>query len=174
MLCGKSVITWTRFLVFFHSSENPWQVTCFTSTECVEWMTLNTYILAAENKKILTMQLKKCLDVWFFYAVEVWKKQRTLKVNLLYRTLNNTFIRFLAFQRNLDAVWLTGPYMNSSKEILIENLTRSLDSFGIKALRVVCALETLAWVQQTPQCMHAAWQQQNYMHVTAKLNTLWL
>lgn len=61
------------------------------------------------------------------------------------RSLSNTFIRFLAFQRNLDAVWLTGPYINSSKEILIENLTRRLDSFGIlKALRVVCALETLA------------------------------
>ena len=64
------------------------------------------------------------------------------------RSLNNTFKfsnLFLAFQRNLDAVWLTGPYINSSKEILIENLTGSLDSFGIlKALRVVCALETLA------------------------------
>ena len=64
------------------------------------------------------------------------------------RSLNNTFKfsnLFLAFQRNLDAVWLTGPYINSSKEILIENLTGSLDSLGIlKALRVVCALETLA------------------------------
>lgn len=61
------------------------------------------------------------------------------------RSLSNTFIQFLAFQRNLDAVWLTGPYINSSKEILIENLTRSLDSFGIlKALGAVCALETLA------------------------------
>lgn len=52
------------------------------------------------------------------------------------RSLSNTFIRFLAFQRNLDAVWLTGPYINSSKEILIENLKGSLDSFGIiKALK---------------------------------------
>ena len=55
------------------------------------------------------------------------------------RSLNNTFILFLAFQRNLDAIWLTGPYINSSKEILIENLTGNLDSFGVlKALWVVC------------------------------------
>ena len=67
------------------------------------------------------------------------------------RSLNNTFILFLAFQRNLDAIWLTGPYINSSKEILIENLTGNSDSFGVlKALWVVCALETGLSSTNTP------------------------
>ena len=67
------------------------------------------------------------------------------------RSLNNTFTLFLAFQRNLDAVWLAGPYRNSSKEILIENLTGSLDSFGIlKAFWVVRALETGLSSTNTP------------------------
>ena len=39
------------------------------------------------------------------------------------------------------ADWVLGKLI---KEILIENLTGSLDRFGIKALRVVCNLETVA------------------------------